>query len=201
MRLTNSMRETLVEDIEAATLRDRGVAIATRGVDLFAQVRVKAFGQHYDAAMALPGSFFPTARHAKVFIADAISAFQITNWDLGNNGVWTLMSSHKLSRPATFPRKGMDSYGDSSQIQLAGDDKLVALIERYSEDIKAFEEDRKRLRNEVRAVVNSVTTTEKLIAVWPEMKDMIVPLIKTAETLPAIQADHLNDMLAAMKVA
>lgn len=49
-----------------------------------------------------------------------------------------------------------------------------------------------RLRSEVRAVLDSVTTVKRLLEVWPEVKDLLPELKKPTVNLPVVQIDRIN---------
>lgn len=62
-------------------------------------------------------------------------------------------------------------------------------ISNADDDLKAED---KKLRSEVRAILNSVTTVKRLLDVWPEVKDLLPNLEKPEVYLPAVQIDKIN---------
>jgi hypothetical protein len=56
--------------------------------------------------------------------------------------------------------------------------------------------DQADLRNGVRAMINSVTTIEKLIEVWPEAVELMPDTVKPAgSNLPAVLPENLNKLI------
>lgn len=69
--------------------------------------------------------------------------------------------------------------------------KWESLMQR-GRDLKQRELD---LRTEVMAILNSVTTTKKLIEIWPEAIELVPPATTKPKQLPAVQVDALNKTL------
>jgi hypothetical protein len=51
-----------------------------------------------------------------------------------------------------------------------------------------------------RSIINSVTTTMRLLEVWPEVVDFLPEEDAPTENLPAVQATELNDLIAQLAV-
>lgn len=51
---------------------------------------------------------------------------------------------------------------------------------------------RDKLKYDVRAMVNSVSTVARLLAVWPEAKELIPTYATQPKNLPAVNVDNLN---------
>lgn len=66
--------------------------------------------------------------------------------------------------------------------------EFFALEDRRTE----LHKQRDDLRAEVRAAVNSVTTVGKLLAVWPEAKELLPASAASKPQLPAVKVEHLN---------
>lgn len=89
-----------------------------------------------------------------------------------------------------------------SQPRVASDNKeFAALVEQYLaayEAYSALATERRLEYNRVLTILNKVSTTSKLIEVWPEIKVFVESCAKIAEPtsfLPAIQFDELNKKL------
>jgi hypothetical protein len=54
---------------------------------------------------------------------------------------------------------------------------------------------RNKLKYDVRAMVNSVTTVARLLAVWPEAKELIPTYAVQPKNLPAVNVEQLNSAI------
>lgn len=77
-------------------------------------------------------------------------------------------------------------------LMLAADHPLTVefeALETIEDDLK---DRRDKLKHDVRAMVNSVTTVARLLAVWPEAKELIPTYATQPKNLPAVNIDNLN---------
>lgn len=77
-------------------------------------------------------------------------------------------------------------------LMLAADHPLTIHFEQLETRQTELEQRRNSLRQEVRAVVNSCSTINKLLTVWPEAKELLPQQSKPVTSLPAVQVDKLN---------
>jgi hypothetical protein len=75
------------------------------------------------------------------------------------------------------------------------------LTERYCkwrESKRSIREEKEKLSGEIRAVVYSATTVNKLITIWPEIKDVVLTICNVVyedPNLPAPKISYLNEAL------
>lgn len=73
---------------------------------------------------------------------------------------------------------------------------LVTLMEDYRAEQKKIEDIRSNVRENVRALVYSVTTVKKLLEVWPESLELIpTNVVKPVVQLPSIKIEQLNALI------
>lgn len=75
---------------------------------------------------------------------------------------------------------------------LASDHPLTIQFEKLEAREKELASKKSNLRAEVRAVVGSVTTVNKLLAVWPDAKELIPAQAVQSTNLPAVNIESLN---------
>lgn len=83
-------------------------------------------------------------------------------------------------------------YRPAKNVNLAADHPLS--VEFFTLEDRKTELDKRRdsIRVDVRAVVNSVTTVARLLAIWPEAKELLPTSAAPKPQLPAIKVEHLN---------
>lgn len=79
---------------------------------------------------------------------------------------------------------------------IPADDPLVQQFHDLDAEEKDLRDRRSTIRAQVRAVLNSVTTVKKLLAVWPEAKELLPENLEEAKVnLPALAVNDLNTMI------
>lgn len=80
----------------------------------------------------------------------------------------------------------------AKNINLPADHPLS--VEFFALEDRKTELDKRRdsIRVDVRAAVNSVTTVARLLAIWPEAKELLPTSAAPKPQLPAIKVEHLN---------
>lgn len=74
--------------------------------------------------------------------------------------------------------------------------ELVSLMEDYRAEVKAIDDIKSNVRENVRALVYSVTTVKKLLEVWPESEELIPQNVaKPSIQLPSIKIEQLNALI------
>jgi len=80
-----------------------------------------------------------------------------------------------------------------SGLMLSSDHPLTIQFEKLEAKEKELKERRSNLRAEVRAMVDSVTTINKLLLVWPEAKELLPASAKPkTKNLPSVNVESLN---------
>lgn len=77
---------------------------------------------------------------------------------------------------------------------LSADHPLTVQFEQLENKERQLSEKKSNLRAEVRAVLNSVTTINRLLAVWPEAKELI-PAQAARVNLPSVNVESLNSAI------
>lgn len=79
---------------------------------------------------------------------------------------------------------------------ILADDPLVQQFHALDAEEKDLRDRRSTIRAQVRAALNSVTTVKKLLAVWPEAKELLPENLEEAKVnLPALAVNDLNTMI------
>ena len=92
----------------------------------------------------------------------------------------------------TTVREWVDYRPAKNGLMLAADHPLTIQFEQLENRSRELEDRRTALRQEVRAAVNSCSTVNKLLTVWPEAKELLPKYAKPTTNLPAVQVDKLN---------
>lgn len=80
-----------------------------------------------------------------------------------------------------------------SGLMLSSDHPLTVQFEKLEAREKELQLRKSNLRAEVRAVVDSVTTINKLLSVWPEAKELLPASAKPqTKNLPSVNVESLN---------
>ncbi len=74
--------------------------------------------------------------------------------------------------------------------------ELVSLMDDYRAEVKAIDDIKTNVRENVSALVYSVTTVKKLLEVWPESVELIpTNVAKPVVNLPSIKIEQLNALI------
>ena len=79
-----------------------------------------------------------------------------------------------------------------SGLMLPADHPLTVEFESLEAERNRLSDRRDKLKYEVRAIVNSVTTVGRLTAVWPESVELLPPAAAPKARLPAVQIAAIN---------
>lgn len=86
----------------------------------------------------------------------------------------------------------LDQRPAKSGLMLASDHPLTIQFEKLEAREKELSRKRDNLRAEVRAVVGSVTTVNKLLTIWPEARELIPSRAKVSTSMPSVNVESLN---------
>ncbi|UBM12693.1 Nmad5 family putative nucleotide modification protein [Cupriavidus metallidurans] len=188
-RLTNTIRETIVANaLKNAFQKEQGAIEALK-----AQFAEKAYRHVVSVkeeaqAKLAPEAFRSVCHSAKL---------KVSLWKRGETmGCATVKDIRGLEgRPMKQVDASNSKYGD---LRLYDADALVPLADKINAAIKQLETSTGELRKSVNSIVQSVGTTEKLIAVWPEGKlfipaEALNPPAKSM--LPAVVVSGVNKSL------
>ena len=81
------------------------------------------------------------------------------------------------------------------QVTVPDDHRLAVLHSEMEVEQEAIDRLEESIKANVRACVNSVTTTKKLLEIWPEASELLPSGTGQKANLPAIQTDQLNTMI------
>lgn len=87
-------------------------------------------------------------------------------------------------------------------VNLLPPDPIALAYVEYRDEKMRLEKEESKVSDEINAVLYSVTTANKLMQVWPEIKPLVERICGAPQTvnLPAPRVDHLNQLLG-LKVA
>ena len=78
---------------------------------------------------------------------------------------------------------------------LLADNPLTEEFHKIHETQETYNQDWDTLFHQVKAVVDSVSTTERLLKVWPESVELIPESAAPRSSLPAVQISELNSLI------
>lgn len=195
MRLTSDMRSTTVTNIIKARLTDEYLAIADR-IETSAQLI-------YDTYIPvivkeLPGGICPTYNYISLKIGDDYVSLRF-------NGVFDVKDeqesyhyradwSHYFCKREHVAKPFPYNRGGQCVAELSSGHRMYSQYKELIKDTQGFTTKFFTTRSKLRGVVNSVTTVQKLIEVWPEVKPYIAEEAPKPQ-LPALPISELNQML------
>ncbi len=89
-------------------------------------------------------------------------------------------------------------YDDfESKVRFGPDDELTKMWNKFQEDSRALEVDKRELRNELSTFLNQYTTVKKLLETWPEGTEFAIEagLLDEPAPPPMKSPERLNEML------
>ena len=179
MRLTKHMRGVIASRVLDKTFKDREARLAERDAVLATRVVVAAYGADvWDRIEALPDGWLPVVKH----ILASIGSERVLN--LTFRDFWPLPTEVAHGR---------------IMLSLAGNEAILDEYHEIAADRNAIKAQREQLKAEVYAVLNSVTTAERLAEVWPEGLAELPPEWLTPRSVPAPLVEDLNKRIALLR--
>lgn len=197
-RLTNPIRDSLMNSLLKRAFKKRGEDLIKRCVDYADRLYRDAMGKDLAQISALPDGWLQTDDDIKVQLGAEIKQVHFTgtlgNWglpDVFRNAGITENTDRKWQR---FPTKLKGQVVK----QYPGDHKLVEEFQQLDSEWNDLKAEMERAKKVAMAAMNSVSTVKKLIDVWPEVEEFAKHYLEDGERkaiLPAIPRDQLNTLL------
>ena len=159
-RLTNRMRERITNALAARTFQPLEEAWNNEANDLFMRIHKVAWGEHYEAISRMPISMFNSSLYTIVRTKDGNGVSEVR-----------LYGKYPVAMPFDFPW-AINAFCDSNcrvSRAIAADEQLRTDLHAFLRKKLKLESDKAAARSEIEAVLYSITTVKKLLAVWPEL--------------------------------
>lgn len=197
MRMTNSIREQIIDNaVKKAGFPERAEVIRQRRAAWAEAVRIEALGGQDGAT------------YIERLQSELNELYQRVPENLREDrpSIRTSRQIHGLNIAglryhAQFNGKNYDDGCDRvlkispSGVTLLADNPLTAEFHELHALQEQYNSELDNLRQSVRAAVESVTTTEKLLKVWPESAELLSTEVAPKSLLPAIPVVDLNKMI------
>jgi hypothetical protein len=178
MRLTKAAKAQIVKDALTKTFAKREEALEQKRISLGKAVYDSEYKLFTKTMTALPDGYLPTSSYIRAQFGkdyDGYIVLPLGEIRRKKNAAGTVLfdSEHHL----------VQSYKEVTKLQ---------------DDIKA---DKKLLHSQLTSLLNSCTTTKKLLAAWPEAAEFLTDLDSSASQLPMVKVDDIRANMAQMKEA
>lgn len=191
IRLTTADRESIAKGM----LKHRFAKDAARLVKDRAAFALAVYEDIYKpkdrAAMeALPKGWLPEKDHIAVKFADKFT-------QLPFSGCVSLGYDYRdLASVEAINRRVIGKHANACAAVYEATHKLAIRYELLSQRRSAFKQELREAETQITAALGSVTTTNRLLELWPEASPFVASLgVKAATALPALPTDKLNAML------
>ena len=197
MRLTNSIREQIINAAERkAGFPERAEAIRQRRAAWAEAVRIDSLGgpEAAEAVEKLQDELNEIYQRVPQNLRKDKPGMR-RDYEMYQLNVAGLRFNAQFSgHVSDFCNERVHRIAPSGHVLLA-DSPLTAEFHALHELQAQYDSDCETLRNSVRAAVGSVTTTDKLLKVWPEAAELLPAEVAPKAQLPAIQVADLNAMI------
>jgi len=168
IKLNKTIREAILEDIIGDKFASAHLALMPHRAELARKCYERIFLTSSRKKMeALPKGWLPTKNHVQVSIGSGSYDYHELKFSGWSDG--TSSSKSKLPKPDNVGFVSTYSKG-SLVIVLKAKDALACTIVKLHDQETALVNEEKRLRLETMAVLESVTTANRLIEIWPAYK-------------------------------
>ena len=173
VKLTNDIREKIMENIAKATFKDRRAALQLQKNSVVGEVISALIGSTNLSLMKqLPPEYF-------------YNQFDFRFYSAGSVGLVSISVSEPIRVPAVY------QYGT---IELPATSGFWKKLRAVSAAQKALYDDEEALVEKARSLLMAVTTVKALLESWPEVEPFL-PEIAAKKELPAIRVDEINAMI------
>lgn len=186
-RLTNPLRDRIVEAaLTKAGITDAEAALKAKRFAWAEQVRLKINGAPDDELLKLEAKAAQALALLPAHLRPIDDGILLRcDHDFVNLAGLTIHIHFAERRIVPHP-----------QCVIQADDPLVQQFHDLTNAEKDLRDRRATLKAQVRAALNSVTTVKKLLAVWPEAKELLPKNLEEAKVnLPALAVNDLNAMI------
>ena len=173
-RLTNAIREKITEDLLSRTgYKEREKAIAEKKLALGNRLASLVYTKEEKRRMEkFPVSFFSRTTYIKVRLGGAIAQYQTDE------------------RSVSFSHRGQ--YSGPIVLDLPAEHPISVEHNQLCNETEDLAKSTRELGAKIAAVLSSCTTVEKLISLWPEVKDVARKHCTVATKELCLIPDSLN---------
>jgi hypothetical protein len=178
MRLTKAAKEQIVKDALTKTFAKRDEVLQQKRITLGRAVYDSEYKLFTKIMNALPDGYL------------SASSVIRAQFGKGCDGYIVLpLGEHRRVKNSS----GSTLFGSEHHLV-----QSYKKITKLQDDIKA---DKKLLRSQLTSLLNSCTTTKKLLAAWPEAAEFLTDLDSSASQLPMVKVDDIRANMTQMKEA
>lgn len=183
-RLNQHHRRMIRNRLMGGRFKEEREALNVQEAALALEAHRDALGDEYEAILAAPRHWFKTDDDVCVRIAGTVDRLKFPKDNRGNRT--------RLPYPASNCG-GVNVQYDANH----------SLTERYREIERRraeIDEEERRLKAEIGAILNSATTAKALCDKWPEIRMVVEEVVNEyTPNLPAVQVGELNKKLGLSK--
>lgn len=170
-KLTQGMRDNICTKLLAHALDGRKTEHRKTGTALAIEILQDVLGADYKRLSSIPEGWLPMAGYVQVRIGDT---------------GWNRIECDGMPIPASKSGGWLASYDVTSALG----EKVTA----YSDEARAIDADRHKMQGEIKAILHSCGTVEKLLETWPDVRPFLhIPA--PVKALPMVRIDVLNGKL------
>lgn len=180
MKLTKGLRNQILSNVLNQTFKERSEALTATEYDLADRVYKKKFSKTVDLMNALPEGYLVSGESLSVSVDSTSEQLRLPECRRGSLDIF---------------RNWHTSLSLNSRESALGREILE-----WSRQGQVLRNERQKLRSQVGAILESVTTLKRLKEVWPESVQYIPAEAETTGALlPAVRVDEVNKLIACCK--
>lgn len=191
-RLTNEIRDKIINNAIAKAVGDRESVQLKELADKFSAKLIEtAVGDNMEKLQSLE-------KHIKDLIDSIPTPFRIfESKPPVNRDSYVRLNIAGQAVDWTFDKEEIFPLSTwHNRYVIPQGHELVTLMEAYRAEQKTINDIKSNVRENVKALVYSVTTVKKLLEVWPESLELIpTNVAKQAVQLPSIKIEQLNALI------
>lgn len=198
MRLTKPIRESILKDLLAYAFLERAQAQINAEAAFSTEVFEDTYAAHLDMIKAAPDGFFPMDDDFKIVFDNDHARLDFgAGFDYNVPADWRAFGVRKASEN---PNRRMPHRATTNQAvkRLEIDHPLTAKYLKLKADHERLDDEIRKASRTAKATLESVSTINKLVEVWPEARVFAEKYKVDGEAkaiLPAIPRRELNSVL------
>lgn len=205
-RLNKSIREDIINNaIAASGVNTRQEALITRRAKLADDVRLFAIGgAERDAE--LNATYDKAVKYANTNSVEGFIDIEVShstssriNVNFAGRAIDLYFTGKEKHCYSDNVSKPYVNTGYRNRVAITADNPLNDEFDAISKEQRSIDDLSTQVKYEVTAMVNSVTTTKKLLELWPEAKDLLPNEEKSQSTAIVADVNKLNVMLGLPK--
>lgn len=191
-RLTNEIRDKIINNAITKAIGERETVQLKSFADKFSDELVKtALGDRLDSLTKIEKDIKKLIDKIPEEFRTYEDEYHVIDYDVVRLNIAGQAVDWGFDEPRIFPR---NTWRDRYVIPQGH--VLVGMMDDYRAEQKAISDIKTNVRENVRALVYSVTTVKKLLEVWPESLELIPSNVeKPIVQLPSIKIEQLNALI------